>query len=309
MSARLKRCLAFLELIVNTGKVSTTLTRCLLEEASKDQATCVIEIVINTLRGNIKIPNSVKNRLSRSKVVLRKLSVFQDPSRRSEAPQALGRHYKTVVLFLSQCIPFIRIIAKDGAKFDLKRERKEERYSSDSQTSETEEESINVTDNSRSISSSESYYSSDSYTETDTDSESDSTSGDSFSSHRSDQTSNGLDYYTDNSSEINDSSVSESVSGSVSGEGQNDGRIALKRRNETKERRGSRERCSVSPKSKATTSITAVTTTNSDTTSSVEAIPSTSDGDNASHFPYGNESVATARAGNEEIDTAVGRLE
>lgn len=105
MSARVRKCLPFIKLVVNTSKVSTTLTRRLLADASGEQALAVIELIVNVLGGGLKVSSDTRLKLSKSKGILRKLAGVRRPSL---APDALCRHSKTAITFLRLCYPYIR---------------------------------------------------------------------------------------------------------------------------------------------------------------------------------------------------------
>ena len=71
MSARVKKSYPFVRLIVKTAKVSLLLAKRLLGQATTERLMSVAELIVNVLRGNVKISTSVRNALSRSKVILR----------------------------------------------------------------------------------------------------------------------------------------------------------------------------------------------------------------------------------------------
>ena len=74
MSKRVKTCIGFLELLINTYRMTSHLSRTLLAEATREHVLCVAEVVLNTLEGNLELPHSMLSELSRSKRVLRKVS-------------------------------------------------------------------------------------------------------------------------------------------------------------------------------------------------------------------------------------------
>ena len=78
MSTRLRKCMTFIELVVNSGKVSPVLARSLLDKAKSEQALCIIELIVNTLQGNLEISEEFRYTLVKSRAILRKLSFIED---------------------------------------------------------------------------------------------------------------------------------------------------------------------------------------------------------------------------------------
>ena len=105
MSARVRKSYPFIRLIVKTAKVSLLLARRLLGEANAERLLSVAELIVNVLRGNLKISERVRAALSRSKKTLRKLSRIRKPD---HAAKLFNKHYKTVVFFLKQCLPHLQ---------------------------------------------------------------------------------------------------------------------------------------------------------------------------------------------------------
>ena len=60
------------------------------------------ELIVNVLKGNLKISSKTCDILSRSKVILRKLAKVRRPS---HAIHLFNKHYRTVVTFLKHCLP------------------------------------------------------------------------------------------------------------------------------------------------------------------------------------------------------------
>ena len=115
MSARVRKGHSFVRLIVKTAKISMLMARRLLSTASSERTLCVTELIVNVLRGNLKISDKTKKALSKSKMILRKLSENVCPSKASEL---FHRHYKTVVFFLKQCLPYLeRLLSDKNLKF------------------------------------------------------------------------------------------------------------------------------------------------------------------------------------------------
>ena len=77
MASLVAECLRFLELLVNTYRVTRRAARTLLLEATRDQLMCIAEVVVNTLEGNLTISTRPQQELARFKKVLRKLSCLR----------------------------------------------------------------------------------------------------------------------------------------------------------------------------------------------------------------------------------------
>ena len=127
MPDRVKDCIGFLELLVNTYKLAARSSRTLLLEATRDQLLCITEVILNTLEGNLRISNSPHLELSRFKGVLRKVPRIVVPkvaslksrnsgsgpnssfrttvASRKQLRELYARHYKTLIEFLELCIP------------------------------------------------------------------------------------------------------------------------------------------------------------------------------------------------------------
>ena len=152
MLSRVKKCLCFFELLIQTYKVSPALSKTLIGKATKTQLVCIAEIVLNTLNDNLEISDSTRRTLVKSKRVLRKVArvarlMLEDSeerqqqqqhkqshsdtrgstqpqhsksSIRAERVQALKTvcltHYKTLINFLDNCMPYIkRLTSEDDA--------------------------------------------------------------------------------------------------------------------------------------------------------------------------------------------------
>jgi len=74
MLSRVKRCLSFFDLLINTYKVAPRMSRLLLAKATREQVVCMTELVVNTLAENLPIPASTLSKLVKSKRVLRKIA-------------------------------------------------------------------------------------------------------------------------------------------------------------------------------------------------------------------------------------------
>ena len=123
MSTRVRRCLAFIDLVLNSSKVSPLLSRSLLVEAKAEQVLCIIELVVNTLQGNLDISTEARDSLFKSRVILRQLSLLEEPE---TAREALRRHFRTVLTFLRLCRPFLQRSLGDNQREASKRNVREE---------------------------------------------------------------------------------------------------------------------------------------------------------------------------------------
>ena len=109
MSSRVRKNYPFIRLIVKTAKVSLLLAKRLLADAGGERMMSLAELIVNVLKGNLKISSKTQDVLSRSKVILRKLAKVRRPS---HAIQLFNKHYKTVVTFLKHCLPYVNICLK-----------------------------------------------------------------------------------------------------------------------------------------------------------------------------------------------------
>lgn len=74
MLSRVKKCLCFFELLIQTYKITPSLSKTLLGKATKAQLVCIAEVVLNTLDENLEISSSTRRALLKGKRVLRKVA-------------------------------------------------------------------------------------------------------------------------------------------------------------------------------------------------------------------------------------------
>ena len=119
MGARM--CMDFLELLIRTYRVTSRLSRILLDGATREQVLCITEVIVNTMEGNLNLPSDTLRELGRGKRVLRKVSrlvlgkasKFRPTTRisatvRSQLKRVYLTHYKTLVEFLELCVPRVK---------------------------------------------------------------------------------------------------------------------------------------------------------------------------------------------------------
>ena len=124
--ARAVTCMSFLELLIGTYRMTPRLSRTLLTDATREQVLCIAEVVLNTLEGNVELPDSVLHELSRGKRVLRKVSrvvtgnatSFRSTFRisadtRRQLKQIYVTHYKTLVEFIERFVPHLKKLLSD----------------------------------------------------------------------------------------------------------------------------------------------------------------------------------------------------
>jgi hypothetical protein len=130
----------FMELLIAARKVNNNSVCDLLSKATQQQALGVIELIVNTLDGNLELPGDVHQKLSKCKRILRKLGrtpdIEQNPN---NYKYALVRHYKTVLVFLSHCLPLLKEVSKDY-KEEEEEEEEEEQEEEEQEDKEVEEE-------------------------------------------------------------------------------------------------------------------------------------------------------------------------
>jgi len=83
MASLVAECLRFLELLVDTYRVTRRAARTLLLEATRDQLMCIAEVIVNTLEGNLTISTRPLQELARFKKLLRKVARILDGTSRT----------------------------------------------------------------------------------------------------------------------------------------------------------------------------------------------------------------------------------
>ena len=102
------------------------------------------ELIVNVLKGNLKISSKTCDILSRSKVILRKLAKVRRPS---HTIQLFNKHYRTVVTFLKHCLPHLNSCLK-GKSPSLPIENIDSDSSQDSSNSSIDQDDMDMDVNS-----------------------------------------------------------------------------------------------------------------------------------------------------------------
>ena len=115
MATRIQNCMRYLELVTEAGNVSQLFARQLLVKATPEQAQCIIEVIINTLAGNIPLSEDDRISLNSKRRTLIKLAEYTG---KEEAQAGIVKHYNNVVTFLYHCVPSLRDMLSDGDSDD-----------------------------------------------------------------------------------------------------------------------------------------------------------------------------------------------
>lgn len=102
MTARIKRNLPLLKRLVSG---SSPQRRIVLQEASDDLIKSIVEIAINTLRGNIPLTKAQLKRLKKEKVVIKKLCNKKQPLKKKR--KTVNQKGGFIGSLLGIAIPFL----------------------------------------------------------------------------------------------------------------------------------------------------------------------------------------------------------